>query len=81
MRITGPPLDPLLARLGYSGDNPHKFTMYITTAIMKRIRMIQQMMYPPVVTESDAKFRMVMLSTIIEIIDNMMNSYMYDRRT
>ena len=75
MRITGPPPDdPLL--LGYSGYNPHNFPIYIITAIMKRIKIIQQMVYPPVVTESDNKFRMVMVSTITAIMDNMINSYM-----
>ena len=34
------------------------------------------MTYPPVVTESDVKLRMVMLSTITAMTNSMMNSYM-----
>lgn len=80
--MTGPPFDddpPLLAELDWS--DPTRFPKYTKVAIMKRIKMIQQMVYPPVVTVSDSKFRMVMVSTMTAIIDNMMNSYMYDRRT
>lgn len=39
------------------------------------------MVYPPAVTVSDVRFRMVMVRTITEITNNMMNSYMYDRLT
>ena len=51
------------------------------TAITNTIIMIQQMMDPPVVTVSDVKFRMVMPSTMIAMMNNMINSYMYDRLT
>jgi hypothetical protein len=63
------------------GCAPNKLPTYITAEIIKKIRMMQQMMYPPAVTVSDVKFRMVMVSTMTEMTNNMMNSYMYDRLT
>ena len=49
--------------------------------MIKRIRMMQQMVYPPEVTVSEVKFLMMMVSIITEMTHNMMNSYMYDRVT
>jgi hypothetical protein len=43
--------------------------------------MMQQMMYPRVVTVLDVMLRTVMLSTMAEMMNSIMNSYMYDRRT
>jgi hypothetical protein len=90
--MTGPSLDPpLIGRielgwigLGWIGLGPNdlnKLLTYITAEMTKRIKMMQQMVYPPAVTVSDVKFRMVMVSTITEMTNNMINSYMYERRT
>jgi hypothetical protein len=62
-----------------NGCEPNKLPIYITAEMTNRIRMMQQMVYPPAVTASDVKFRMVMVSTMTEMTNNMMNSYMYDR--
>jgi hypothetical protein len=64
-----------------NGCEPNKLPIYITAEMTNRIRMMQQMVYPPAVTASDVKFRMVMVSTMTEMTNNMMNSYMYDRVT
>jgi len=89
MRMTGPSMDPMGLLIGLIIGliigllicEPNKLLTYITTEITKRIRMMQQIVYPPVVTVSDVKFLMVMVSTMIEMINSMMNSYMYDRLT
>ena len=51
------------------------------TALTNSTMMMQQMMYPPVVTVLDVMLRTVMPSTMAERMNSMMNSYMYDRRT
>jgi len=61
--------------------NPRKWTTYTITAIINSTRMMQQMMYPTVVTVLDVMLRTVMPSTMAEMMNSMMNSYMYDRRT
>ena len=80
MRMTGPSFNPLLTGaaglIGLLNGRPNKLPAYITAEMTKRIRMMQQMTYPPVVTVSDVKFRMVMVSTMTEITNNIMNSYM-----
>ena len=81
MRMTGPSLDPIGLLIGLLICEPNKLPTYITTEITKMIRMMQQMVYPPLVTVSDVKFRIVIVSTMTEMTNNMMNSYMYDRLT
>jgi hypothetical protein len=79
MRMTGPSLDllPIGELIGLlNGCEPNKLPAYITAEMTKRIRMTQQMVYPPVVTVSDVMFRMVTVSTMSEITNNIMNSYM-----
>lgn len=50
------------------------------TAIANPMRMIQQTMIPAVVAVSDVKFLIVITSTTIAMMNNNINSYMYDRR-
>lgn len=78
MRMTGPSLDPLLTGPTglLNGCEPNKLPAYITAEMTNNIRMMQQIVYPPVVTASDVKFRMVTVSTITEMTNNMTNSYM-----
>ena len=76
-------LDPLLRGLliEVSGCELNKLPTYITTEITIKIRMMQQMVYPPAVIVSEVKFLMMIVSTITEMTHNMMNSYMYERLT
>ena len=75
------PIAPIALFALLNGCEPNKLPTYITTEMTNRIRMMQQMVYPPAVTVSDVKFRMVMVSTMTEMTNNMMNSYRYDRLT
>ena len=81
MRTTGPEWSGSLYPYPNEGmDPPIKLVRYAMTAIASPMRMIQQTMIPAVVAVSDVKFLIVITSTTMAMMNNNINSYMYDRR-